>query len=187
MSAEILSQLEELQNNSNKTLSPIVIGYVQDNSLPRALVVPVRIANGKWAVKPIRGSSSLLQQKNRESKRKVMVLDMGKEYIVGQLNTALLGDQGYPVLTTVLSIGGGFASTFGSILFSVATTGLSISNTSRRVLARPGDEIWHIESIGKVANEPVYISSYFLADPYRRQHPCKGWLIHEEREQVILS
>jgi hypothetical protein len=55
------------------------------------------------------------------------------------------------------------------------------------VLARPGDEIWHIESIGKVANEAVYVSSYLLTDPYRRQYPTKGWLIHEEREQVILS
>jgi hypothetical protein len=187
MSAEIINQLQELQENSNKKLSQIVVGYIQDHNLPRALVEPVMIANGKWAVKPVRGASSLLQTQKRESTRRVTVFNSGNEYIAGQLNTALLGGESYPILTTALSIAGGFASTLGGILFSVATTGLSLANTSRRVLARPGDEIWHVESIGKVNNKAIYVSSFILTDPFRRQSPCKGWLIHEEREEVILS
>ena len=54
-------------------------------------------------------------------------------------------------------------------------------------VARLDDEIWHIEEIGKEGNKAVYLSAFFIVDPYRKQALSKGWLIHEEREELILS
>jgi len=187
MAPEILNQLQELQKKSDKHLSPVITGYLQDHDQPRALVETVLVANSKWAVKPIGGASSLLKPQNRQIKRKVKTLSAGYEHIINPLNTALLGGESYPVLTAVLGTAVGVASGGAGLLFTVATTGLSLANTAQRVLARTGDEIWQIEEIGKVGNKAMYVSSYFIVDPYRTHSQNKGWLIHEEREEVILS
>lgn len=75
----------------------------------------------------------------------------------------------------------------GTLLFSLINTGLSLANTAGNVLARQGDEIWHQENIGKVGNKIIYVSAYFIVDPYRKTAIDKGWLIHEEREEVTLA
>jgi len=103
------------------------------------------------------------------------------------LNHELSGGDSYPVLTTALSIAGGLVSGGGSILFSIAVTGLSLAQKASKVLARQGDEIWHIEEIGKEGNKAIYVSSYFIVDPYRKTARSKGWLIHEERYELTLS
>jgi len=187
VSVDIVNQLHQLQEESGKSLSPVIVSYLQDSSRPRALVETVLVANGKWGVKPREGVSSLTKSANRQSIRKVKTLSPGFEHITKQLNTALLGGESYPVLTAVLGTVVGFASAGAGLLFTVATTGLSLANTIQRVLARTGDEIWHVEEIGKVGNKAMYVSSYFIVDPYRSQTPNKGWLIHEEREEVLLS
>jgi hypothetical protein len=33
----------------------------------------------------------------------------------------------------------------------------------------------------------IYVSAYFIVDPFRKQTPGKGWLIHEEREELLLT
>ena len=99
----------------------------------------------------------------------------------------MLGGESYPILTTALSIAGSVVSGGASLLFSLATTGLSLTKTTSKVLARLDDEIWHIEEIGKEGNKAVYLSAFFIVDPYRKQALSKGWLIHEEREELILS
>lgn len=187
MSASVLSQLPELQRKSNARLNPVVVSSIQDHSNPRALVEPVLVANGKFAVKPKKGASSLATQNNRVSKRKVNMFKAGNEHIASKLNQELLGGERYPVLTAVLGITAGVVSGGAGLLFTVATTGLALANTTKRVLARPGDEVWHIEEIGKIGNKATYVSAFFLVDPYRKQAPSKGWLIHEEREELILS
>ena len=187
MSSNILSQLPELQRKSNKRLNPIVVSSIQDHAKPRALVEPVLVANGKFAVKPIKGGSSLTTLNNRQSKRKVNTLTIGNEHVSSKLNHELLGGESYPVLTAALGIAGGAISGGAGLLFTMATTGLALANTTKRVLARPGDEIWHIEEIGKVGNKATYVSAFFIVDPFRKQAPNKGWLIHEEREELILS
>lgn len=73
------------------------------------------------------------------------------------------------------------------LLVTIATTALSVENTIQRVLPRTDDEIWHVEKIGKVDNKAIYISSYFIVDPYRKLSNSKDWLIHEERKEVILN
>lgn len=187
MSFNILSQLQELQRKSNNHLNPVVVSSIQDHAKPRALVETVLVSNGKFAVKPIKGASSLATPNNRQSKRKVSTLTVGNEHVTSKLNLELLGGETYPVLTAALGIATGPISAGAGLLFTIATTGLALANTTKRVLARPGDEIWHIEEIGKVGNKATYVSAFFIVDPFRKQAPNKGWLIHEEREELFLN
>ena len=187
MSANILSQLQELQKQSNKRLNPVIMASIHDHAKPRSLVETIMVANGKFSVKPVNGASSLLSPGNRQSKRKVTTFMPGSEHIVNKLNKELLGGESYPILTTALGIATGVVSGGASLLFTLATTGLTLANTTSKVLARPGDEIWHIEEIGKTGNKATYVSAFFIVDPYRKQAPGKGWLIHEEREELVLS
>ncbi len=187
-----MAQLPELQKPFDRQITKTVIARIQSQSMPQALVDPVRVANGNWAVKPKNGVPSLSQPSNLQSIRRVKTLGPGEEgNVTYQLNSALLGGTSYPILTAALGVAAGLASGGAGLLFTIGTTGLSLTQTSQRVLARVGDEIWHIEGIGKVKNgaayEAVYVTSFFLVDPFRRQAPTKGWLVHEERKELILS
>ena len=53
------------------------------------------------------------------------------------------------------------------------------------MVARTGDEIWRVEEIGKVVNQPTYLMAYFLVDPYRRTGVEKGWLLSEARFDIV--
>lgn len=184
---DIMHSLKELRKDSGIRLNKVATSYIQDHGQPYKLVDPVRISNANWKVKPKNGIQSLANPVNLHSARKVKILGPGKEQIINILNKALLGGENYPVLTTVLGIAGGMVSGFGSILFSVGTTAISINNQVRQVLARFGDEIWHVEEIGKVGNKAMYVSCYFIVDPYRAQTPNKGWLIDETRIELDLN
>lgn len=76
------------------------------------------------------------------------------------LNTALLGGQSYPILDAILGTAVGVASGLAGLLFSIATTSINLQKTSQRVLARSGDEIWHVEEIGKVSSGGSYKAIY---------------------------
>ncbi len=138
-----------------------------------------------------------MQSTNRQYTGKILILPGNMETnLLTNLNTSLLGGESYPVLTATLGTAAGIASFGAGLIFTVAATGLSLSQTSQRVLARPGDEIWQIEEIGKVLDggafgsggyKAVHVLSYFLVDPYRRQAPRKGWLIHEDRNDITLE
>jgi len=188
MSSTILNQLQNLQEPSGIHLDQVAITYIHDNSLPHALVKQVQIANGKWAVSARNGTASLSQLKNIQSVRKVSTLPAGVDSAMSnRLNLALLGGSSYPVLTAILGVAAGLGSMGAGLMFSALTTGISLTQTSRRVLARAGDEIWHVEEIGKFNNVAMYVSSFILVDPYRKQAPGKGWLIHESRDELILT
>lgn len=187
MSANILSQLPDLCAPSGVTLNPVVRSYIQDTSNPIALVRSVRIANAQWAAEPRGGAASLLQPQNTYSNRKVKTLSGGYEYIIKLLNKELSGGEDYPILTAALGTVAGIASFGAGLIFTAATTAISTGKQTYGVLARPGDEVWHVEQIGKVGNKAVHVSSYLLGDPYRGNTSCKGWLIHEERKDVVLS
>jgi hypothetical protein len=82
-------------------------------------------------------------------------------------------------------------------VFGVATTVLSSAQT-QRVQPRIGDEIWKIETIGRIFDTaifsddswvPQHIAAYFLVDPFRRNSQYKkgsAWLLHEERTMVKI-
>ncbi|MGD8941224.1 MAG: hypothetical protein PVJ72_17715 [Gammaproteobacteria bacterium] len=197
MASDILSQLADLQPSSGKTLKTSIIhgfhGHLSYSGLnPIQLITSTQVANMNWKYKPRYGAASLAEPKNRQAVRKVMTLAAGQENnFTYSLNTALLGGESYPILTALLGTAAGIASFGAGLLFTAATTGLSLAQTSQRVLARSGDEIWQVEEIGKVRDggslNAVHVNAYFLVDPYRGQSYAKGWLIHEEREELSLE
>ncbi|HEY9052682.1 MAG TPA: hypothetical protein VIQ03_14115 [Gammaproteobacteria bacterium] len=187
MSISVLSKLPELKPDINKRINAAVLSYIRDHAKPRVLVDSTLVANGKFITKPRHGSTSLSNPTNLQSIRKVHTLTIGKEHIINKLNIELSGGESYPILTTILGALGGAVTGGGSLLFSLATTGISIANPVQKVLARPGDEIWHVEQIGKANNKAVYVSAFFIVDPFRKQSTNKGWLIHEEREDITLE
>lgn len=197
MAISIVDRLQELRPHSNTRLlngvySDIGRSVQRSGGRPLQLVKPKMIANANWTKVPIKDNRALLESANRQFIRKVLTLESGFESsLTYKLNTALLGGQSYPVLTAVLGTAAGMASFGAGLLFTVATTGLSVTQKSQRILARGGDEIWQVEEIGKIRDGSDYtvthINSYFLVDPYRKQNLAKGWLIHEERSLVTLN
>ena len=196
MSEAIIYKLEVVQNNSNQRLPGVAI----DSSFPTdgvQLCKPKMIANANWTYVMKNGASSLSLSQNRQYISKLTTIPTGMETnSLHILNTALLGGKSYPVLTATLGTAAGIASFGAGLIFTVAMTGLSLAQTSQRALARAGDEIWQIEEIGKVLDDgvlgsgkykAVHVLSYFLVDPYRRQAPRKGWLIHENRNDITLE
>lgn len=187
MSSAIISQLQELQKQSDKRLNKTVISQIHDHSKPRALVEYSLVSSGNFATKPVKGIDALKTANNRQSKRKVRTFSTGSEHVVSKLNKELLGGESYPVLTTALGIATSVVSGGAGLVFTLATTGISLAKTTNKVLARPGDEIWHLEEIGRVGNKAIYVSAFVIVDPYRKQTSEKGWLIHEEREEMTLG
>jgi len=185
MSSDIIRNLEELQEHSHKFLDPRVIAVIKSNGSPITIVKYEQI-NYKWVFVPTYGASKLLKKENTSSRRKTRTLFSESDPLIKTLNHELSGGDSYPVLTTALGIAGGFFSGGGSILFSAAVTGLSLAQKASQVLARHGDEIWHIEEIGKEGDNAVYVSSFLIVDPYRKHSDSKGWLIHEERHDLTL-
>ena len=196
MTEAIINSLEVLQEDSGQHLSPVAIA-TSVHSDGKKLVRAKLIANANWTHEVIKGASSLLQAGNRQHISKVTTMPaMVETNSLHVLNTALLGGKSYPVLTAALGTAAGIASFGTGLIFTVVSTGLSLAQTSQRALARPGDKIWQIEEIGKVlddgvlgsgAYKAVHVLSYFLVDPYRHLAPRKGWLIHEERNDITLE
>jgi hypothetical protein len=186
--ARILSSLRDLQRDSGKRVSDSVITGMT-RSFTRARYQLIRYRSNPsgpgFVHEPTDGVASLPQ--NVHASRKLMTLSPGVENnFTFSLNTALLGGRNYPILTAVLGTITGAASGGAGLLFTVTSTALSLSQTSQRVLARGGDELWQVEEIGKIGSEVWHVGSYFLVDPYRHRGPSrtKGWLIHEERTEL---
>jgi len=199
MATDILNNLDELKpefkNRLPKNVLVMFNSHLQSRGInPSQLVDPVQIANANWSHKPKYGVDGLKLARNRHSEQKVATLEAGHETnFTFILNTALSGGNSYPVLTAVLGTAAGFASTPVGLFFTVASTAMDVSKTAQRILGRMGDEIWQVEEIGKIRDnkgfKAVHINSYWLSDPYRSKHSAKnkGWLIHEERNDLILS
>lgn len=115
---------------------------------------------------------------------------------VSGINQALSGGS-YPVLTTVLGVGLGLASSGASIVFGITMSVISSTQTQTNVVARLGDEIWAVSEIGKVRENTNYnmftqewvaklVTGYFIKDPYRGRANVSGgmWLVNETRVDV---
>lgn len=200
MSEEIINSLDELQPESGKWLSnALITGITQSLTQRRYNLMRLtgRATDPTYGL--VGSTQSLRDPANRSSRRRMMILQPGREdNFTFMLNTGLLGGTSYPILTAALGTAAGFASGGAGLLFTVVTTGLSVNQTAQRVLARGGDEIWQVEEIGKAREsswfgkgemEAVHVGSYFLVDPYRQRvggPHAKGWLIHEERHVLTL-
>jgi len=106
------------------------------------------------------------------------------------LNNRLLGGRDYPLLTSLAGVGTSFLSGGAGLIFSAAATGISLGETTHRILARGGDELWQLEEVGKsrkgASFVPVHVVSYFLVDPFRGANNRKVWLIHEDRNELVI-
>ena len=201
MSQRVLAALQTLQPDSKKRIrDSIIVNLTQSLTSARyQLIKNRRSPSGSGSISvPRHGTQSLLQKRSIQAIRKLRTLPAGQEdNFTYRLNTQLLGGEQYPILTAVLGTVAGLASAGAGLLFAVATTALSASVTSQRVLARLGDEVWQVEEIGKSTSSgifsgettnAVHVGSYFLVDPHRAAGPVrtKGWLIHEERTELRL-
>ena len=118
---------------------------------------------------------------------------------MNSLNVDLQGGDTFPWLLFGLGLVFtplGAIGTVGGIVFGAATTAIDGSRQTTQVMARAGDEIWHVEEVGRTFEDnyisddrwlATHISSYFLVDPHRRHMREKGWLIHESRNEIELS
>lgn len=188
MSIQDYNYLQELQPKSRVFLPEPVVALLQSQEEPRKLVRKELIANMKFVTKP---RQDITKRQGQVSIRKVKTfLQGGNQYEINCLNAALLGGKDYPVLTAVLGTAAGVASFNAGLLFTAATTAISLAKKNKRILARAGDEIWHSEEIGKIRNgvayKPIYVSSFLLVDPFRFSSHTKGWLIHEERFELTV-
>jgi len=193
MSANILTKLEKLKADSKKRLPEHIRQSLFAKLNPPLQLAKIKlVANAHWAVTAKDGAASLVHPQNRQASRKVITMPASVETnFTYTLNDALLGGQSYPILTTVLGTAAGVASFGAGLIFSASTTALS-KTTSQRILARGGDEIWLVEEIGKFVDSnsketAIHVCSFWLCDPYRGQTSTKGWLIHEERKEVLIN
>lgn len=182
-----MDRLQELQGHSGKRLCQTVLHILRDANEPMSLVRQKLVANGNFSTIP---KKDISQRDGWFSIRKTRSIPVtGEDHNVFRLNTELLGGTSYPLLTTALGVGAGFAGV--GLLFTAATTGINMATKTQRVLVRPGDEIWHVEQIGKVRSlgsfKAVYVSAFFVVDPYRKQALTKGWLIHEDRLDLDIG
>lgn len=196
MSQHIISQLSVLQNNSGQRLPTSIIYGFSSSPGGTLQLITKDLRRGNWVGVPRRGTANLLQ--NLQSRVKVFTLDAPREGFMRTLNTALKGGTSYPILTAVLGVAAGAVSAGAGLLFTATTLGVDLGRRNTDVLARVGDEIWHVEEIGKVFEDnllfpdryvPTHVTSYFLVDPYRSagQSTVKGWLLHEDRTEVVLD
>lgn len=190
MSLQDYSCLQELRPHSRKNIDKVARSRIQNRKEPRALVRHELVANGQFITRP---KFDFTKPQGQSSIRVARELSQfGGHVILNELNTALQGGTNYPILTAGLGVVAGVVSFGAGLIFTVATTAISLHQTTSRVLARPGDKIIHVEEIGKERNgasyKPVYVSSFFLVDPFRTNGNSltKGWLIHEEREYLSL-
>jgi hypothetical protein len=182
-----IGQLQELQKESGKRLPvALILGFT--HFARSALSIEMTVSNGRTAAK--RSSAVGVPRALRaETKLKVLGAEPG-DYLATQLNDALLGGADYPILGAVAGTAVGFGTGGAGFIFTAATTALSVAKTTRRVLARDGDQIWRVEEIGKVTSggrvQPTYVLAYFLVDPLRGHSPHhKGWLVHEDRYDLL--
>ena len=187
---QVMQKLVSLQKQSDMRLpDSIITGLTK--SLTQARYQLIRaIANPTGAgfiTVPTNGTASLLS--NIQARRMLWTAKENDGFLQ-MLNKELQGGEEYPILSAVVGEGVGFFPVVGtamSLLFSGVSAGVDLAKTSHTVIARAGDQVWQIEEIGKVGTKVVHVGSYWVVDPYRKQAPEKGWLIHEQRTELTLQ
>lgn len=193
MSDKVINALPELRPHSNVTIPGSVVCGI-NNCFSGPSFQLVKLAPNKNGV----GISTVLTNGIESLPLKAKLSRLRQRLPVGaennltySLNDALLGGEQYPWTMLIGGFVAGYVSAGAGFLFALASTALSASQKSRRILARENDEIWQVEEVGKVKSsnpfagnkwDVVHVGSYWLSDPYRG----KQWLIHEERTVVQI-
>jgi hypothetical protein len=196
MIAEIASNLQDLAPPSNKrlhtTTRALLVGRQgRQYGAPLALVKQTQVGNAHWRMTPRADGETFRGLISQQSIRKVCTLsEVAESALINDINRDLIGATGYPVLTAILGVGAGIVSFGAGLFFTVGTTALSLAHATPRILARDGDEVWQIEEIGRVGSgskaKVFHVNSIFIVDPHRANAKNKGWLIHEERSEVVF-
>lgn len=194
MTTTILNQLHELRPETGVKALGDMRGlkmYLQETGRAPLLLVKPKIFQGNVIYEPLAPQQSLAGQEGRVAHRKAITLpNVIENNYTFLLNNALLGGRNYPLLASVSGFGAGFLSGGAGFIFSAVATGVSLKNTTHRILARGGDELWQMEEIGKFKKGgsyvPMHVLAYFLVDPFRGTNNRKVWLIHEERKELVL-
>lgn len=194
MNSPVLNQLHELRPETGIKVLGDMKGlrlYLRDTGRTPLLLINPKIVSGQVVYEPAISLDNLAVKESRVAQRKAMTLpNVVEDNYTFMLNNSLSGGRDYPLLTSVAGFGMGLLSGAAGLIFSAAATGVSLGKTTHRILARGGDELWQMEEIGKSKKGgsyvPVHVLSYFLVDPFRGAHNRKVWLIHEERQELVL-
>lgn len=127
--------------------------------------------------------------KVNKAERRLFAFDGSNEQYRAMVNNELSGGTSYPILATVLGIGGGLISSGGSTAFGLILTALDLTRQSQNLLIRQGDELWQMEVLGTdTRGRVMHVEMFVLWDPYRREAKVpSNWVIHEERRHVELN
>ena len=197
MSQSFINQLPRLRRESGKRLpTSTIYGFSAHSGGQNRLISP-QMGRGRIIHVPANGLSNLLR--GLRSVQKVLTFTSSNRSFMNSLNEDLQGRETFPWLLFGLGlvfIPLGTVGTVTGVVFAAATTAIDGSRQTTQVMARAGDEIWHVEEVGRTFEDNIisedrwvatHISSYFLVDPHRRHLREKGWLIHEGRREIILD
>jgi len=193
-----VSQLPRLRRHSGKRLpTSTIYGFSATTGGQNRLISP-QFSSGQGIIQVTRnGVSNILR--GLRSVQKVLTFTSSNRGFMNSLNQDLQGGESYPWLMLGLSlvfIPFGGIGTVGGIIFGASTTAIDTSRRNTSVMARLGDEIWHVEEIGRTFEDnyiqddrwvATHISSFFLVDPFRRRNTEKGWLLHEGCRNIEMS
>lgn len=196
MKIDVFNHLDEIKPDSSKSLQLSVVEGLMAGSgsseKPYIELVKAKVAannNYRWELS--HGIDSIISKSGQFRRRKIKTF--AEDGFIGRLNLALKGGARYPILSTVTGVLFGKVNPAMGLLFSAASTTHGMSKTSHDVIARPGDELWKVEEIGKVRSrggyKMVHIYSLFIVDPFRDLSSFNniGWLIHEDRKDVHVD
>ncbi|MGB3850492.1 MAG: hypothetical protein WA958_11040 [Tunicatimonas sp.] len=198
MSQSIIRQLPRLRRESGKHLpTSTIYGFSAHPGGQTRLISP-QARRGRIVQVPGSGIGNLLR--GLRSVQKVMTFTASNRSFMNSLNEDLQGGDTFPWLLFGLGLVFipivGAVGTVGGVVFAASTTAIDSSRRTTQVMARVGDEIWHVEEVGRTFEDnyiredrwlATHISSYFLVDPHRRHLREKGWLLHEDRKEIELS
>ncbi|MEM6844148.1 MAG: hypothetical protein AAF632_18115 [Bacteroidota bacterium] len=198
MSFNVL-QLPRLRRHSGQRLPTSTIYGFSANTGGQTRLISPQFRSGQGIIHvPRNGVSNVLH--GLRNVQKVLTFTPSNRGFMNSLNQDLQGGESYPWLVFGLSLAfiplSGGVGTVSGVIFGASTTAIDSSRRNTSVMARLGDEIWHVEEIGRTFEDNIisddrwvatHISSYFLVDPFRRQNPEKGWLLHEGRRTIEMN
>jgi hypothetical protein len=183
---ELLRLLPKLPKPTGKKLSDSVIHGLRTGFRNKFFLIDLRFG-GPWDQSFVPDPKVDLRRKNA-ARRLAYTLSAGSIGFWRSLNKSLMGGEDYPVLTGVLGILTGALSAGAGVLFSLTTMAISAGKSPQGVLAREGDQVWHLERIGTDSGDIKHVEYFLLVDPFRKKSGTveSAWIIHEGRLDLTL-
>ena len=183
---ELLKTLPKLPRTGRRKLSNhVLIGLTSDRStcMSDRFVLIKRLRDQRYRPDP-----GFDLRKVNAFRRLVFTLDEKKQGFVRSLNTDLKGGEDYTVLMGVLGIAASAYSFGVGAVFALLTIAVAPGRERTAVLAREGDQIWHLEYVGQEDGKLKHCEQFLLVDPFRNSSNDEhsAWVIHEERQDLEI-